>query len=234
MISGKYSEDEFKKMWSKICYYPKPTKSRFLEIGQGNDIATISTTWSRFNLVTKKSDCHEIITTINFKTGKIAESQACVTKTPLSEARSHDGLLMAKVFADTIQMKPVYYIENTLKHQISLADQSLHERLYGKSSSIYSDGSFASIVWSTDCTKLYYLAETHKQDSKSFELVEHFGEKFTDVFKPQIFSLEIETQTISKAVDLPDHFYPSKVRRYCDSYFTIIKIYISWPPDFLI
>ncbi|KII61856.1 Acylamino-acid-releasing enzyme [Thelohanellus kitauei] len=215
MMSGLYSEEEFKKTWSRLCYSPKPITSKFLEVGQVEDTAAISTIWSTPNLVTKKNDCHEIVTSINIKTGKITESQACVTQIPIAESWSRDRSLVAKVFSDKSKPKTVYYIEiwskNTLKHQISLADQTLHEGLFGKSCVSCSDGSIDSIVWSSDCSKLYYLAETHKNEEKSFELVEHFGEGFSNVFKPQIFCLEIDSCKVSKAVELPEHLYPDKL-----------------------
>ncbi|KII60319.1 hypothetical protein RF11_15352 [Thelohanellus kitauei] len=236
MDGGKYSDEEFKNTWSRLCYNPKPTKSMFLEVDQVEDTATISTTWSRPNLVTKKNNCHEIVTSINFKTGKITEAQACVTQIPITESWCRDRSLVAKVFSDETKPKTMYYIEiwskNTLKHQISLADQTLHEGLFGKSRNIYSDGSIDSIVWSSDCSKLYYLAETHKQKEKSFELIEHFGEGLTNVFKPQIFSLEIESGKVTKAVELPEHLYPDKVRKYHESYYTTMIICTSWHPDF--
>ncbi|KII67778.1 hypothetical protein RF11_15738 [Thelohanellus kitauei] len=79
----KKNKAAFSSGWSELCYNPKPIKSKFLEVGHEEDTAVISTTWSRPNLVTYKNDCQEIITKINFKTGKITEGPIRITQNPM-------------------------------------------------------------------------------------------------------------------------------------------------------
>ncbi|KII68801.1 Acylamino-acid-releasing enzyme [Thelohanellus kitauei] len=214
MSCGQYTEEIFEQNWSKVGGHLKPIDSTFLEINQSEGTALISTKCCRINLATNGCTVNQIITEIDLKTHK-TENISVDQKFKSVQAWSSDRSLVAKLFKSMCQGREVYYIEiwskDTLKRQISLADQTLHEGLYGKSCVLNSDEKFASIVWSSDCTKLYYLAETQKHDSESKEQADSFGEALSNVFKPQIFCLDIETRDISKAVTLPEHLYPLKL-----------------------
>ncbi|KII72624.1 hypothetical protein RF11_06456 [Thelohanellus kitauei] len=206
MINNQYSEASFKIIWSKIYGNPKPILGTFLEIDREENTATISVAWSRINLVAKNEIDEETVTKINLTTGQIIDNQIKSTQT-----WSYDRSLLAKVFKDISELKKTYHIEGTLKQKISLSDKTIHEELESKYWVTYLDFSYASLAWSPECTKLYYLAEISKKDRRPFNPVTNFQGGRSEVYKPQICCVEISEGKISKAFDFPPHLYPYKV-----------------------
>ncbi|KII67779.1 hypothetical protein RF11_15740 [Thelohanellus kitauei] len=128
------NSDSIEKIWAEICSYPTPKSCNFIHIIPKHDMAIISTTCSRICSVTKKQVHHEILTKINLKKRKAVRNNVGVVQAPSVEAWSHDRQMVARVFAFTHKNKQANYVEiwsnNSLLDQISLADQSLHERIY--------------------------------------------------------------------------------------------------------